>query len=106
MARWQTERNSADMEALRSNGESDLKKCITCGADGHTYIECPRAPFATIVAGAMGVPPMGGPSLQDTARELRKIEAEHRCLECDGSGKQDDGGPCPCCDGCGMRLDL
>ena len=33
-----------------------VKSCITCGEDGHTYVECPKVPFGFLMADAFGVP--------------------------------------------------
>lgn len=48
------------------------KFCITCKEDGHTYLECRKAPFATIFAGAFGLPDLFGD--QDRVeKNLREI---------------------------------
>ena len=46
------------------------QNCITCGEDGHTYINCPKAPFAAIVAGAFGLPDITG----NRAQVRKKLE--------------------------------
>ena len=57
------------------------KTCITCSADGHTYLECPRVNFADLLCAALGAPNLstGENAAQQQSRitkELEAIEAE------------------------------
>lgn len=58
-----------------------VKKCITCGADGHTYFECARVEFGTLMAGAFGVRPIVGQTMEDAELELKKIAAERAAAD-------------------------
>jgi len=51
-----------------------VKHCITCEEDGHTYLECRKAPFASIVADAFGLPvaPPKPPEYDETMKALRE----------------------------------
>lgn len=52
------------------------KFCITCKAEGHTYLECERVPFFNLFSAAIGVPVLCGKQPDELAEELRAIERE------------------------------
>ena len=54
------------------------KFCVTCKAEGHTYLECPRVDFFSLLEAAFGFEPVpiGGQSRESLVRELAAIEAE------------------------------
>ena len=53
------------------------QQCITCGESGHTYIDCPRAPFAEIFAGAFGLTDLSG-RRREVAKNLDQLSRPKR----------------------------
>ncbi len=50
------------------------KHCITCDQPGHTYLECDKVSFGSLFCGALGVVPIVGPTLDETAAGIIEIE--------------------------------
>ena len=43
-----------------SEHKTIVPHCLTCRKDGHTYLDCPEAPFKSVFAGAMGLTDLFG----------------------------------------------
>ena len=62
------------------------KYCVTCKGSGHTYTECPRVSFGSLLCGAFGVPDLLGPPRELTITELQKIEDEAKARDLESKG--------------------
>lgn len=55
------------------------KHCVSCGEDGHTYLECNKIPFIGMVSELFGLPtkPFCGLDEQDIFENINEIKTGH-----------------------------
>lgn len=52
------------------------KVCVSCGETGHTYLECDKVHFPSLVAHLFGVPMLlGGQSKEEMLKNIAEIDA-------------------------------
>jgi hypothetical protein len=74
------------------------KYCLSCGASGHTYLECTMKPFLPTVAGMLGVPDLLGPPMTPeqetptprTDEQIKNLGRKHGDLRMDWGEYCDD----------------
>jgi len=52
------------------------KECITCGKQGHTYLECPEVSFSSLFCGCLEIEPILGTSLVETRVGIEKLNLQ------------------------------